>query len=57
MADEAYWTYKSASPTPTLAEAIIAKAIPFNTTEQQWHSLSPGMRREVVRSYVKKNNP
>ena len=51
MADESYWTYKAASPTPSYEEAW---TLGFNGTEQQWASLSPGMRREIVKSY--KNN-
>jgi len=52
MADEAYWMYKAASLTPTYGEAWTLRA--FNGTEQQWNSLSPGMRREIVRQA--KNN-
>ncbi len=52
MADESYWTYKAATPTPSYAEAW-SKG--FNGTEQQWYSLSPGMRREIIRSFNKNN--
>ena len=55
MADESYWEYKASSPTPSLAEAIIAKAVSFNTTEKEWYELSPGMRREIVRAKFKNN--
>lgn len=47
MANEKYWSYQ-ASHTPSFAE-IPAGA--FNGTESQWHSLSPGMRREIVNSF------
>lgn len=52
MADESYWMYKAASSTPTYEKAWVIGA--FNGTEQQWYSLSPGMRREIVRQ--NKNN-
>lgn len=54
MADESYWSYKASSPTPSVDDAIWAGAIPLNTTEKDWYKLSPGMRREIVRSA--KNN-
>jgi hypothetical protein len=34
---------------PTLETAIRAKRITTNTTQAQWESLSPGMRREICR--------
>lgn len=51
MADEKYWTYKGATPTPSLAEAVAAGAMSFDTTDEDWHKLSPGMRREIVRGH------
>jgi len=54
MADDSYWTYKAASPTPSVEEAIAAGAINATTTEAQWCKLSPGMRREVVRSHERR---
>lgn len=48
MADEAYWTYKAGSATPSYEQAWFAGV--FSGTEAQWHSLSPGMRREIVRA-------
>ena len=54
MADEYYWTYKAASPTPSYQEALDAGAISPNTTESGWHSLTPGMRREIVHAARKK---
>ena len=50
MADESYWTYKASSPTPNYEEAWRAG---FNGTEKDWYSLSPGMRREIVKQYQK----
>jgi len=52
--DEDYWTYKAASKTPELEEAIKAKAIHPKTTEDDWAKLSPGMRREILRSAQRK---
>lgn len=52
MADEAYWTYRAGSPTPSHSEAIELGA--FSGTEAQWTSLSPGMRREIVRSSTRR---
>lgn len=53
MAGESYWTYRSAFETPTLEEAKAAGAVPASSTEAEWIKLSPGMRREIVRSKVK----
>lgn len=50
MADEAYWTYRSGIPTPDFADV---PAVMFNGTRKNWESLSPGMRREIVRSFNK----
>ena len=55
MADESYWTYKAAKPTPSLEEAIACGAVGEQTTEEDWHKLSPGMRREVVRACRKRS--
>jgi hypothetical protein len=48
MADEKYWTYKAATPTPNYGELPEGC---FNGTEKEWTSLSPGMRREIIRSF------
>ena len=48
MAGEAYWTYQASSPTPDYASLPEGA---FNGTRQQWESLSPGMRREIVRQF------
>lgn len=45
-----FWSYKASGETPTLEAAIEIGAIPKDTTLQQWEALSPGMRREIVRS-------
>ncbi len=42
------------SPTPSYQEALDAGAISPNTTESGWHSLTPGMRREIVHAARKK---
>jgi hypothetical protein len=47
MADESYWTYKAATPTP--AEPPAGSKL----TLRDWHSLSPGMRREIARQAAK----
>lgn len=47
---KSFWTYQAATATPTLAEAIRLGAIAADTTDAQWEALSPGMRREIVRS-------
>lgn len=52
MADERYWEYHAATPTPTLADANRA-GVAIGWTEQQWCALTPGMRREIVRSTLK----
>jgi hypothetical protein len=56
MAEESYWTYKTSSPTPSLEEAIRCGAIQENSTEFDWYKLTPGMRREVVRSHLRRTN-
>jgi hypothetical protein len=52
-AGKGFWMYEAASETPTLAEAIKAGAIAANTTEAEWNKLTPGMKREIVRSLRK----
>jgi len=47
---KSFWSYKASSETPSLEEAIKIGAISSNTTQEQWQQLSPGMRREIVRS-------
>ena len=51
MADESYWTWKAASPTPTFGEL---PAGCFKGTQQQFESLSPGMRREILRDHQRR---
>lgn len=46
-----FWTYQASEPTPTHAEAVEAGA--FGGTETEWHQLSPGMRREILRTAKK----
>lgn len=53
-----FWEYHRANPgleTPSLQEAIRLGAIRADTTQEQWEQMSPGMRREIVRSAKKKS--
>lgn len=50
MADESYWTYKAASPTPSYEDAIWFGVINVNTSKEDWDKLSPGMKREIFRA-------
>jgi hypothetical protein len=45
---ESYWTYK-APPTPSNPPPGSLM------TDKQWHSLSPGMRREIWRDHDRRN--
>lgn len=47
---KSFWDYQAATETPTLQDAVLRGAISSKTTESQWAKLSPGMRREIVRS-------
>lgn len=47
---EAYWTFKS-PPTPEFSDL---PAGAFGGTEAGWNSLSPGYRREIYRSAMKR---
>lgn len=51
-AQKAFWSYQADTETPSLEYAIAANAISANTTHQQWDALSPGMRREILRSAI-----
>lgn len=48
---EAYWTYRASSDTPELKDLPQGT---FNGTEEQFNSFSPGMRREIYRSAMKR---
>lgn len=48
-----FWSYK-APPTPSYDEAKACGAISDKMTEAGWQSLTPGMRREIVRSALKR---
>jgi hypothetical protein len=48
---KSYWTYRAASPTPEYHEVPEGA---FKGSEKEWHAFSPGMRREIVRSFKKK---
>ncbi len=44
-----FWTYQADEP-PSLEQALALGAIAPKTTWPEWEQLSPGMRREIVRS-------
>ncbi len=48
MTDEAYWTYRATTATPRFDELPEGA---FRGSEADWHGLSPGMRREIMRQY------
>lgn len=48
---KSFWSYQSSEETPSLATAIAIGAISAGTTDSQWQSITPGMRREIVRSH------
>ena len=52
---EDYWTYKG-PPIPELAD-LPAGIVRADTTEDQWESLSPGMRRTIWREATKPKAP
>lgn len=47
---ESYWTYKAA-PIPDLCDLPPGT---FAGTEDQWQSLTPGMRREIYRDAMRR---
>lgn len=51
-----FWTYKAASETPSLEDAIKVGAISSTTTEVEWNKLGPGMKREIVRTAKKRSD-
>jgi hypothetical protein len=53
---KSFWSYQASTKTPTLDAAIKARVIAPATTEAEWQSLSPGMRREIMRG-AKWRNP
>lgn len=51
MSEETYWSWKPGSPTPSFA------GLPegcFKGTQKQFESLSPGMRREILRDFQRR---
>lgn len=48
---ERYWLYRAANDTPELHDLPEGT---FAGTEEQFNSFSPGMRREIYRSAMKK---
>lgn len=49
---EKYWSYKQ-PPIPELSDLPALPKV-FNGNEDQWQSLSPGMRREIYRDAMKR---
>jgi hypothetical protein len=47
---KSFWSYQASSETPSLEEAIRIGAISPKTTQVEWDRLSPGFKREIVRS-------
>ena len=52
-AAKSHWMYQASEETPSLKAAVEKGAIHKDTTEEQWNQMSPGMRREIVRSKKK----
>lgn len=52
---KSFWTYQSSTPVPSLEEAVELGAIAANTTQKEWDKLTPGMKREIVRSKRKQD--
>ena len=44
-----FWSYRASEPTPSYAEAVEAGAV-ADGDPNVWEQLSPGMRREIMRS-------
>ena len=51
--NKGFWSYQASGETPILEAAIGIGAIGKETTLQQWEALSPGMRREIIRTKLK----
>lgn len=49
-ASDSFWMYQVSTATPEYEDLPDGM---FKRTRDQWHSLSPGMRREIVRSAKK----
>lgn len=48
---DSFWTYRAATPTPDFAD--VSTDAFFGGTRDEWEALSPGMRREIVRTHEK----
>ena len=48
---ERYWTYQPNTPTPDINDLPNGT---FNGTQKDFEKLSPGMRREILRSALKR---
>lgn len=51
---EKYWSYQTGTHTPTVAD-LPEGAIAKGTTDKEFESLSPGMRREIARTAAREN--
>lgn len=51
MSEESYWTYKSSFQTPSFDALPVGC---FKGTQKQFESLSPGMRREILRDHQRR---
>jgi hypothetical protein len=47
---KSFWSYQSDFPTPTVADLPAGS---FNGTQEDFETLSPGMRREILRRAAK----
>lgn len=45
---QTFWTYRADTATPSFDDIPVGA---FRGTEDDWSALSPGMRREIVRSF------
>jgi hypothetical protein len=52
---KSFWSYQASTETPSLEKAIEIGAISARTTPQEWDRMSPGMKREIVRSHERRS--
>jgi len=48
-----FWTYKTDYPTPQLKYALQLGVISPETVIEEWDKLTPGFKREIIRSHIK----
>lgn len=51
--NQSFWTYQATEPTPTVADL---PAGAFRGTQDEFETLSPGMRREIARAARRQPN-